>query len=85
MMVHTFRNYGVCGLCPSFTIPKLENTMFRKLDLFPPSDEGRETRHRVWGETEFTSYVGHYFVCFTSPGRWMIMLMIMMIVEQSMK
>jgi hypothetical protein len=31
----------VCGLCPSSGI--LENTTFRKLDLFPFSGVGRET------------------------------------------
>jgi hypothetical protein len=31
-------NYWVFGLCPSSGI--LENTMFRKLDLFPLSGEG---------------------------------------------
>jgi hypothetical protein len=34
-MVYNTQNYCVFGLCPS-----LENTTFRKLDLFPSSGEG---------------------------------------------
>jgi hypothetical protein len=30
-------NYYVCGLCPSSGILNIENTMFRKMDLFPSS------------------------------------------------
>jgi hypothetical protein len=41
MMVYDTRNYWVFGLCPSSGILKtLENTAFRKLDLFPSSGEG---------------------------------------------
>jgi hypothetical protein len=37
-MVYNTQNYWVSGLCPSFGI--IKNTTFRKLDLFPSSDEG---------------------------------------------
>jgi hypothetical protein len=37
-MVYNTQNYWVFGLYPSSGI--LENTMFRKLDLFPSSGEG---------------------------------------------
>jgi hypothetical protein len=37
-MVYNTQNYWVWGLLPSYGI--LENTMFRKLDLFPSSGEG---------------------------------------------
>jgi hypothetical protein len=41
-MVYNTQNHWVLGLCPSSGI--LENTMFRKLDLLPPShDEGEKT------------------------------------------
>jgi hypothetical protein len=38
-MVHNTQNYWVFGLFPSSGI--LENTTFRKLDLFPSLGEGR--------------------------------------------
>jgi hypothetical protein len=37
-MVYNTQNYWVFGLSPSSDI--LENTTFRKLDLFPSSGEG---------------------------------------------
>jgi hypothetical protein len=37
-MVYNTQNYGGFGLRPSSGI--LNNTTFRKLDLFPSSDEG---------------------------------------------
>jgi hypothetical protein len=37
-VVYNTQNYWVFGLFPSSCI--LENTTFRKLDLFPPSGEG---------------------------------------------
>jgi hypothetical protein len=39
-MVCNTHNYWHFGLCPSSCILKLENTMFRKLDLFLSSGEG---------------------------------------------
>jgi hypothetical protein len=36
------QNYWVFGLLPSAGFLELENTRFRKLDLFPPSGEGGE-------------------------------------------
>jgi hypothetical protein len=36
-LVYNTRNYWVSGLCPSSNI--LKNTKFRKLGLFPSSDE----------------------------------------------
>jgi hypothetical protein len=37
-MVYSSRNYWVFALCPSSDI--IKNIRFRKLDLFPSSDEG---------------------------------------------
>jgi hypothetical protein len=34
------QNYWVFGLCPSSVFEKLDNTTFRKLDLFASSGEG---------------------------------------------
>jgi hypothetical protein len=43
-MAYDTRNYWVLGLSPSFgVLRKLENTTFRKLDLFPSSAEGLGT------------------------------------------
>jgi hypothetical protein len=39
-MMYNTQNYWVFGLCPSSGI--LENTTFRKLDLFPSSGVGGE-------------------------------------------
>jgi hypothetical protein len=40
LLTHTVPNYWVFGHFPSSGI--LENTTFRKLDLFPSSDEGEK-------------------------------------------
>jgi hypothetical protein len=40
MIVYSIQNYWVFELGPSFIFQKLENTTFRKLDLFPSSGEG---------------------------------------------
>jgi hypothetical protein len=42
MMCNT-QNYWGFGLCPTSAILKLENTTFRKLDLFPSSGEEEDT------------------------------------------
>jgi hypothetical protein len=39
-MMYNTQNYWVFGLFPSSSILEKENTMFRKLDLFPSSGEG---------------------------------------------
>jgi hypothetical protein len=44
-MVHNTQNYWVFGLFPSSGI--LENTTFRKLDLFPSSGGGGEDTYSV--------------------------------------
>jgi hypothetical protein len=38
-----FQNYRVFGLCPSSGILKTREHKFRKLGLFPSSDEGEDT------------------------------------------
>jgi hypothetical protein len=43
-MLYNKQNYWVFGLSPSSVFQKTENTMFRKLDLFPSSgEEGKTT------------------------------------------
>jgi hypothetical protein len=58
-MVYNTQNYWVYGLCPSSCIlkkrnKKIENTAFRKLYLFPSSDEGSLERANLnhWMETD---------------------------------
>jgi hypothetical protein len=41
-MVYDTQNQWDSGLCPSSGI-SLENATFRKVDMFPSSDEGRQT------------------------------------------
>jgi hypothetical protein len=44
MVVYKTQNYWVFGFCPSSGIlKKLENTVFRKLELFLSSGEGGDT------------------------------------------
>jgi hypothetical protein len=42
-MVYRTQNYWVFGHFPSSGILEIENTTFRKLDLFPSSGEGENT------------------------------------------
>jgi hypothetical protein len=55
MMVYNTQNYWVFGLCPSSGILNLENTAFRKLDLFPSSGTGGLT---LLGPLDLTSITG---------------------------
>jgi hypothetical protein len=49
------QTYWVFELCPSSGIQKLENTTFRKLDLFPSSGGGGETPTLLGTVTEVSS------------------------------
>jgi phage terminase large subunit-like protein len=60
-MVYNTQNYWVLGLFPSAGI---ENTTFRKLDLFPSSDEGGGEDTYSVGPLKRAN-LNHWFVCVT--------------------
>jgi hypothetical protein len=65
-MVYNTQNYWVFGLCPSSGI--LNNTTFRKLDLFPSAGEGWKTPtqldplEREWKRIQFPKRCVFYFL-----------------------
>jgi hypothetical protein len=58
-MVYNTGNHWIFGLCPSSRILVTRHTMFRELDLFPSSGEGREApaKFAKFGLSHYRKYI----------------------------